>query len=212
MLVAYLSLLFVWVVLTVIGGFLLVNIAYAIARFRRGADDFATTYSAFFKRHAIRSLWCGMPLVAIGMFAVAVAMDQSAEVNNFLDSLDETTKMRVRTGGHCHRNPEKEILLLETVHHEGIENLLRCIAVAPKYVKISNCRCCGDLSFEFYRDESLIASISLHHGTHLRFQGETFGDQYLTAESKRLLTEWLKKESILAQLDRRVVKEIVDSR
>ncbi|MEM7234196.1 MAG: hypothetical protein AAF517_18605, partial [Planctomycetota bacterium] len=58
-----------------------------------------------------------------------------------------------------------------------------------------SCLCRGDTVFSFYDGEKILATLTYHHGTHLRWQdGSWIGDTYLTDESQIQFTAWLARQ------------------
>lgn len=58
------------------------------------------------------------------------------------------------------------------------------------------CKCEGDYLFDFYSGEKVLATISYHHSTHLRWPAGWKGDAYLTEESRDWLANWLADHGI----------------
>ncbi len=125
-------------------------------------------------------------------------------------SLRDSTTLRIRTGGHCHRHPERERVLLETQQTSEIESLLKSIAFALTSPG-TYCMCCGDLSFEFYQGDELVKSFSLHHDRRIRIQYSSYGDIELTWGSRRRLAKWLEDRQIderLRQFNEDLIKQV----
>ena len=108
--------------------------------------------------------------------------------------LNDATRLIVRTGGHCHRYFEKERTLYDTTSSDEIHGLLECIGFDSP--PMGSCRCCGDMSFDFYRGEQLVKSFSYHHKSALRIQYVSGGDFSLTRKARIQLEEWLNKRTI----------------
>ena len=54
------------------------------------------------------------------------------------------------------------------------------------------CRCLGDLAIDFREGDSTLATLTYHHGTHLRWHDGPWGsDVYLTPDSRTRLDGWL---------------------
>ncbi len=106
--------------------------------------------------------------------------------------LSGLTRLRVRTGGTCHRDPGEERTLFETRDLALINELLAQVAINESHNEFE-CMCCGDPSFEFYRGEKLVASLGFHHGESIRWPGVWPGDGALTQKSALAVCQWLSK-------------------
>jgi len=103
--------------------------------------------------------------------------------------LREVTKVRVRTGGVCHRHPESERWLFTLRDHEA-QAFIKALQIR---CEDEGCMCCGSHTFEFYRKNQLVAQCSWHHGETLRWHKETGEEnQRLVLASKRYLKKLLK--------------------
>jgi hypothetical protein len=106
-------------------------------------------------------------------------------------ALTDVSRLRVRSGDTCHRNPAVEKVLVEMHEAAAIAGLIHQIAIDDRESG-DECKCCGNPTLEFYRQEKLVASLSLHHGRILRWPGGRWrGDGQLTRESATFLTQWL---------------------
>lgn len=88
----------------------------------------------------------------------------------------------IRTGGMCHRDPEMERVVKEVSGADEVAAFAKRIAFTGAYATVAslptengededvamNCMCCGDYTFEFFRHERKIASLSIHHWEHVR--------------------------------------------
>jgi hypothetical protein len=100
-------------------------------------------------------------------------------------------RVRVRSGGTCHRNPAEEKTLFEVTKPGRIRALVRGIEIDEAQSGFG-CMCCGWPTFEFYRGEKLLAMVGFHHGRSLRWEGGAWkGDAALTGESALLLCRFL---------------------
>lgn len=107
------------------------------------------------------------------------------------DALQGTTRLRVRSGGTCCRNTDVEKTLLDVQDRETIAELIHGIQINSGASGFY-CMCCGDPTLEFYRGDTLVASVSIHHGRSLRWRnGDWNGDGLLTEESAEFLVDWL---------------------
>jgi hypothetical protein len=77
--------------------------------------------------------------------------------------------LHVRTGGTCHRQPGEKTLFASD-DPALVRELLPMLAVDEARSGF-HCMCCGTLTFELYRDEALLAEVTLHHGKSLRHDG-----------------------------------------
>jgi len=102
-------------------------------------------------------------------------------------------RLRVRTGGTCHRDISSEYTLCELAGAGRVSDFV-------KHLKFSGfgggCKCCGEPTFEFYRGKELLAMVSLHHGVRLRWREGWPGDGYLTDRSRDWLVNWLADRGI----------------
>lgn len=111
----------------------------------------------------------------------------------------EANLFLIRTGGLCHRIPEAEKELYKTDDRKEIKHFLELLSFNPSPIG-THCQCCGDLTFEFYKNNQINYAFSLHHDTHIRIQGQSTGDIYLTSDSIKSLNAWLVEKGIREQL------------
>ncbi|MBM4104537.1 MAG: hypothetical protein FJ263_10940 [Planctomycetes bacterium] len=62
--------------------------------------------------------------------------------------------------------------------------------------KRMNCMCCGDLSFEFYKNNQVCQAFSLHHGRSIRVQNQSLDEILLSGQSGIALEKWLTEKGI----------------
>lgn len=105
----------------------------------------------------------------------------------------------VRSGGNCHRRPDREKVLFETTDMSVLEDLSKNITLTLGFVGI-HCRCCGDMTFDLYQSAQLIYSFTLHHGRRIRIKDLSRNDKDLTSGSKKGLSKWLEKTGVSAAL------------
>jgi hypothetical protein len=111
-------------------------------------------------------------------------------------ALTGISKLRVRSGGTCHRNLAAEKTLLEIQDTEAIASLIQHITIDDRESGF-HCRCCGNPTLEFYRDREIVVSLGFHHGQSLRWPGGKWqGDASLTSESAEFLNQWLAARGI----------------
>ena len=106
------------------------------------------------------------------------------------------TRLRVRSGGLCHRNAEEEQTVLEQTAPDAISELVASIRIDEHLSRGGECACCGGPTFEFYRGGELAAAISVQHWLSLRWPEHWQGDARLTRESIRLLRDWGRRQGI----------------
>jgi hypothetical protein len=106
------------------------------------------------------------------------------------------TKLRIRSGGTCHRVPEEEKTLAEITDPQEIERFLKTIDIDEDRSR-GVCMCCGNPTFEFYAGERLLAMVGYHHAIRLRWAGGEWGaDGELTAPSQDSLLSWLSQHGV----------------
>lgn len=75
----------------------------------------------------------------------------------------------------------------------------------------SHCMCLGDTVFEFYEGDDKLATVTYHHGTHMRWHGGPWGtDVYLTPNAQVQLASWFKEQGydrLQALRDERLAEE-----
>ena len=117
-----------------------------------------------------------------------VSRSMNAELASRLATAD---RMVARSGGVCHRRPEQEKQIAEVRDAGEIAEVSRHFEVLDS-ASGGHCMCCGDPSFEFYKDGKQIALIGFHHGRSIRWaDGIWPGDGVLTSASGDYLVEWL---------------------
>jgi hypothetical protein len=120
------------------------------------------------------------------------------------DELKGATRLRVRSGGTCHRNIAREKTLFEVKDARLVAQLVANIKLDEKQSR-HHCMCCGDPSFEFYRGDDLVATLGFHHGIGMRWPGAWPADAALTDDSADYLCRLMDKHGIrepLAELTR----------
>jgi hypothetical protein len=110
------------------------------------------------------------------------------------ETAEEATRIRVRSGGLCHRRPGEETLF-EVADPQVIRGLLYGIDIDEARSGMG-CMCCGSPTIEFYAGTELVAALSLHHGRNLRWPRQWPGDGHLTRYSADYLTEWLEENGV----------------
>ncbi|MFY0538447.1 hypothetical protein [Nannocystis pusilla] len=102
------------------------------------------------------------------------------------------TRIHVRTGGICHRRPERERTLFASDDPAEVRELLPLLHV-DEARSDSYCMCCGTLTIELHRDDTPMAEVTLHHGRTLRHDGWP-ADGQLT--DPRPLCSWLARHGV----------------
>lgn len=108
----------------------------------------------------------------------------------FKSAVAGADRVRIRSGGLCHRDIEHEKTLTETKDPAHIASLLASIDIDEAESGF-HCMCCGNPSIEFYRGEKLLASLGFHHGVSLRWKRPWPGDAKLTPEGTTAMQRWL---------------------
>ncbi len=110
-------------------------------------------------------------------------------------ALREADRVRVRSGGTCHRIMDKEKVLFEEKDPAKVRQIVGSIAInEPK--SGFQCMCCGDPSLEFYQKGTLLLTVGYHHGRSIRWPGVWPGDGLLTEASAKTLNGWLADHGI----------------
>ncbi len=114
--------------------------------------------------------------------------------HRWIDALINATKgatlIRVRSGGTCDDEgaPYKTIALREGA--AAIRSFIELVEVNEAESR-TQCHCCGSPTIEIYRGDRLVAALSVHGGTRLRWLEGWPSDAVLTARSSRALVAWL---------------------
>ena len=111
-------------------------------------------------------------------------------------AVQETTRLRIRSGGTCHRTIEQEKTLAEITDAGEISRFIHGIVING-WRSGGVCMCCGDPTFEFYAGDRLLAMVGYHHTERLRWaDGKWAGDGRLTAASRSFLISWLSQHGV----------------
>jgi len=106
-------------------------------------------------------------------------------------ALQGATRLRVRSGGTCCRQPDEEKTLLDLRDQKQIAEVVQGIRINSNE-SVFTCMCCGDPTLEFYREDTLIVSLGFHSGKSLRWpNGKWAGDSLLSEDGANFLTKWL---------------------
>lgn len=117
--------------------------------------------------------------------------------SQFVEVVKGADRIRVRSGGTCHRDPSQEKTLFEV---EGVQDFLARLEIQEDRSGF-HCRCCGEPSFEFYSGETLVAVLGFHHGDAVRWPDEWPGDAALTRRSSAALCQWLADHGVRGPLE-----------
>lgn len=97
-------------------------------------------------------------------------------------------RLVVRTGGTCHRDIAEEKVLFTVTSPKLVAEVADHLRVTAGGFR---CGCCGYPTLEFYRAHWLVASVSVHHGEFIRWEGWN-SDGVLTQESAEYLEAFLR--------------------
>jgi tetratricopeptide (TPR) repeat protein len=111
------------------------------------------------------------------------------------DAVAGTTRIRVRSGGTCHRDPAHEKTYFEITDTGEIRAFLDRLRI-DEAASGGSCLCCGEPTFEFYAGGRMLAMIGFHHGLTLRWRAAWPGDAVLTGSSGEALCLWLKDHRV----------------
>ena len=127
---------------------------------------------------------------------LAAAYLQQRWTGSLRKAVEGTTRLRIRSGGTCHRAIEREKTLAEITDAGEISRFIQGIAING-WRSGGACMCCGDPTFEFYAGDHLLAMVSYHHGKRLRWADGTWtGDGELTDPSREFLIAWLSQHGV----------------
>jgi hypothetical protein len=111
-------------------------------------------------------------------------------------AVKQATRLRVRSGGTCHRNQAEERTLIEVKTAAEIADLVKTLKFEED-AEPFHCMCCGEPSFEFYAGDKLVAMLGFHHGQGMRWAGGPWpGDVHLENNSALRLCDWLEKHGV----------------
>jgi hypothetical protein len=111
------------------------------------------------------------------------------------EALKDATRLRVRSGGTCHRKPDEEKTLLDLDSPKEVTALIQQIQIDAEGG--FPCMCCGNPTLEFFDKERLILSLGFHHGQSLRWlDGKWSTDGLQTKDSSALLIRWLSEHGV----------------
>lgn len=105
------------------------------------------------------------------------------------------TRLRLRTGGTCHRRPDTERVLVESTDSAEIDSIVRRLRVSA-WRSWTRCMCCGDATIEIYRGDTCAVQLSVHHGKTIRWPDHWSADGVMTADSARFVVDWLSENGL----------------
>ncbi len=107
-----------------------------------------------------------------------------------LDALEGVDRVRVRTGGTCHRDIARERTLHEEKDAAKVRDLIAQIQIDERQSGF-HCMCCGEPSLEFFKGDKLVLTLGYHHGRSMRWVGGWPADCLLTPPSAQHFQKWL---------------------
>ena len=121
--------------------------------------------------------------------------NMEADFTGFRKCIEKANRLRVRSGGSCHRTKEMEKTLIAVTDKQLLEEIASNINFRSQQCA-PGCACCGDPTFEWYKGKRLLAMVSLHHGIAMRWPKHWPGDAILTGDSSEWLVQWLAKNGV----------------
>lgn len=164
---------------------------------------------------SLRLLGAPVPREDVAAFARAhpaceVVADAAAALRPVLAGAD---RLRVRSGGTCHRVAVRETTLATIEGPEAIAAFVACLRFASPEFDDADLDC-ASTTFEVLRGETLVASLALHKGTLVRFDGGGWpGDARLSDDGADALVAFAAAHGVetpraeLSQVRRRVAAE-----
>jgi hypothetical protein len=188
-------------------GFIAVISAFLVGKaVPRTHDICAKCISGWSSKRGLRNRLVLAPLLITLIIFVALAVVGLTDTSRVRSRLQESTHIVVRSGGNCHRRPEQERVLLRVEEPDEIRALSERISIGLSMPGM-HCRCCGDMTFDCYRDEELHYSFSFHHGKSIRIEEADSGDKGLTLASRRSLSEWLERTGVTKAIEQAIELE-----
>lgn len=185
-------------------GFIAVIAAFLVGKtVPRTHDVCAKCISGWSSKRGLRNRLVVAPLLITLIIFVALAIVGLTDTSRVRSRLQESTHIVVRSGGNCHRRPEQERVLLRVEEPDEIRALSKCISIGLSMPGM-HCMCCGDMTFDCYRDEELHYSFSFHHGKSVRIEEADSGDKELTLASRRSLSEWLERTGVTKAIEQAI--------
>ncbi len=114
--------------------------------------------------------------------------------------LADVTRLRIRSGGTCHRNKDEEKTLYEDKDPASIQKLVAAIAIDESQSGF-HCMCCGTPSLEFYTGDALTLTLGFHHARSLRWPSGWPADGLLKKDSATFLVAWMADRGVKGPLN-----------
>lgn len=112
------------------------------------------------------------------------------------ESLAGADRLRVRSGGTCHRDPSEERTLFEIEDRVAVQAIVARIGLLESGGG-GHCMCCGEPTLEFRRGDELVVALGFHHGVSVRWaEGPWPSDARLTRASALSLCEFLAEHGV----------------
>lgn len=182
-------------------GFIAVIAAFLVGKtVPRTHDVCAKCIAGWSSKRGLRNRLIVAPLFITLIIFVAFAVIGLTDTSRVRSRLQESTHVVVRSGGNCHRRPEQERVLLKIDDSDEIRALSERTSIGLSMPGV-HCMCCGDMTFDCYRDEELHYSFSFYHGESIRIKEDVSGDKELTLASRRSLSEWLERTGVTKALE-----------
>jgi len=121
----------------------------------------------------------------------------------FVQAVKNVTRIRVRSGGTCHRDPAREKTLFEIKTAEEIKEFVANVRVDESRSGF-HCMCCGEPTIEFHEDKKIVVSFGFHHGKSLRWPGGWPADAALVEASADYIVKWLADHGVKGPEQERV--------
>jgi hypothetical protein len=145
------------------------------------------------RRRSLIVLLVSCPLLAAACLGYGMQYRWTASLRK---AVQGTTRLRIRSGGTCHRALEQEKTLAEVTDAGEINRFIHGIVING-WRSGGTCMCCGDPTFEFYAGDRLLAMVGYHHTKRLRWaNGRWRGDGQLTAAAQSLVISWLSQHGV----------------
>jgi len=188
-------------------GFIAVIVAFLVGKIvPRTHDTCAKCIAGWSSKRGLRNRLIVAPLLITLVIFVAFAVIGLTDTSRLRSRLQESTHVVVRSGGNCHRRPEQERVLLRMEDSDEIRALSERISIGLSMPGM-HCMCCGDMTFDCYRDEELHYSFSFHHNNHIRIKGAISGDKTLSLASRRIMSDWLERTGVAKALEQARAQE-----
>ena len=112
------------------------------------------------------------------------------------DALQDATRLRVLPGAmHPLSINAPETVLLDLDDPAEVARVVQAIHIDADESGFA-CGCGGEFRPEFYRDETLLETLTYHHGRSLRWDDWEEGDGLLTDEAQAFLNAWLDRHGV----------------